>query len=68
MLFHELQDGWRFTSQMVCLSCSQKLYSPQRWVKQYLKIILSICCNLPTLKKEKTTRNTYITKKFITLL
>lgn len=36
---------------MVRLSYSQKLCSVQIWVTQYLKIILSICCNLPAASK-----------------
>ena len=41
-LFHEIEGWWRSTPQMVRLSYSQKLCSLQTWVKQYLKIILSI--------------------------
>lgn len=43
--------GGRSTSQMVRMSYSQKLCFLQIWVKQYVKIILSICYNLPAVCK-----------------
>lgn len=64
-LNHEIEDWWRTTSQMVCLSYSQKLCSLQTWVKQYLKIILSICCNLLGILKRWNAphRNTRVNEK-----